>query len=120
MRNGPTSVYRMYDAAGVLLYVGMSADVGERMGAHESKRWWTRVASVRIAHYPTRARAAEVEADAIALECPEYNVHLQDKVWRGDDSEAVRIVPGELGIAAAAASASRRSKARTMTKEPTS
>ena len=70
-----TALYRHYDAAGKLLYVGISEDAGQRLAAHMGVSDWSRqIASITIEHFPTRADALRAEAAAIKLERPTYNV----------------------------------------------
>lgn len=75
----PTALYRAFDAEGALLYVGISFNPLLRVGQHaKSKAWWTEVAKITVAHYPTRAAAAAAERSAIASERPRHNVqHAQ-------------------------------------------
>lgn len=69
----PHSVYRCFDAAGRLLYVGMTACVLRRMQEHRVKDWWPRVASITVKHYPNRRTARNAERLAIVRERPEIN-----------------------------------------------
>lgn len=71
----PTFVYEFRDSSGVLLYVGITLDLGARLRAHgRQKQWWARVANVQAKLYPTRAEAREVETQLIAEADPEFNV----------------------------------------------
>jgi predicted GIY-YIG superfamily endonuclease len=46
------SVYRFYDSDGVLLYVGLSCDLTERLRKHGSEKdWWVEIARVELEHY---------------------------------------------------------------------
>ena len=70
-----TALYRMHDADGALLYVGISTHLGERWAQHEKTQpWWGDVASATVEHYPTRAEALEAELDAIRSERPVHNI----------------------------------------------
>lgn len=72
--NVPTYVYRCYDAAGRLLYVGRSNQPATRITAHRTHAWWgDRIATVRFTVFPNRAKAAEMEGRAIYDECPIAN-----------------------------------------------
>ncbi len=74
MANSTTTLYRMFDTKGRLLYVGISKSPFERLGQHRAgKEWWTEIASVTMTHYPARPDALEAEAAAITAECPIYN-----------------------------------------------
>lgn len=72
------ALYRLYNAAGDLLYVGISLTAAERMGGHRSvQRWWGQVASVQLEPHRTRDAAHAAEIEAIKTEHPRYNIHHQ-------------------------------------------
>jgi predicted GIY-YIG superfamily endonuclease len=72
-RLGPV-VYRCFDSAGRLLYVGASADLTRRLEAHRrSKPWWSEVAEVRSDYHADMEFAFAAEAQAIWREEPIYN-----------------------------------------------
>lgn len=52
-------VYRCYDAAGQLLYVGQSTNVLRRLGQHMTKLWWPEVERIEVTSH-TSAHAANV------------------------------------------------------------
>lgn len=71
-----TALYRLYDAEGRLLYVGISWQPDERLqdhrlGAH--KEWTQLVARRTLAWFDTRIEAAAEEITAIKREKPLYN-----------------------------------------------
>ena|ERR1700683_960621 len=70
-----TSVYRHFNGAGDLLYIGISRNVSWRLMAHERNAgWWRDVRTVTISEpYPTRAEALQAEAAAIEAERPRFN-----------------------------------------------
>lgn len=71
----PNFVYRCYDAAGVLLYVGCSVEPVTRVSSHRINSWWgDRLHSVRYTVFPTREKALEVERRTIFTERPVCNV----------------------------------------------
>jgi predicted GIY-YIG superfamily endonuclease len=71
----PTSVYRLYDATGVLLYVGVSSNLVSRLAAHASeKHWWPQVAKKTVVTYGSRGEALMEEDRAIRTESPVHNV----------------------------------------------
>jgi predicted GIY-YIG superfamily endonuclease len=75
MRNGPTSLYRLHDAQGGLLYVGIAGNPGRRFQEHAgTKAWWGQVRWVHLQHYPTRTEAEAAEITAIRTERPKHNV----------------------------------------------
>jgi hypothetical protein len=75
-------VYRFRDAAGDLLYVGLSQTAMSRFHRHsQQKWWWVQVASIELEHFETRDLAAKAELRAIRQENPRYNVqgHLDPR-----------------------------------------
>lgn len=71
-----TSLYRFFDAAGTLLYVGITNHLPRRLGQHgEDKPWFAQASTVTVEHYPDRAAALTAETAAITGERPVYNVH---------------------------------------------
>ena len=66
-------VYRFMDAAGRLLYVGCSGNLGQRLASHGGKPWFPEVATIAVEHYATRTAALWAEAHAIATESPVHN-----------------------------------------------
>jgi predicted GIY-YIG superfamily endonuclease len=71
----PTKLYRYYDSAGVLLYVGISKNALQRLTEHEAgKSWQENIANVRIETFPDRDAAHTAERRAIAAENPTQNL----------------------------------------------
>lgn len=71
----PTALYRLLDAGGTLLYVGITDNVAHRLRQHaRSKPDWPLVASVAVDMHPDRASAAAAEVRAIKDEAPAWNV----------------------------------------------
>jgi len=71
---GRTAVYRLYDADGVLLYVGIADGVTARWKHHgNAKEWWPQVARKDATWHATRTGALSAEAHAIATEEPVHN-----------------------------------------------
>jgi predicted GIY-YIG superfamily endonuclease len=70
-----TFVYRLYNDANELLYIGMSGRVLSRIENHkQSKPWRHEIATVRAVRFPNRGAARKAEREAIRLENPKYNV----------------------------------------------
>lgn len=68
------SLYRMFDAADALLYVGICAQP-RRLDQHrKDKGWWPDVARISIEHFEERADARAAERQAIVNEAPLFNV----------------------------------------------
>lgn len=71
----PTTLYRLYDAKGGLLYVGIATRWHSRMGQHaHDKPWFHEVKATKLEEYPNRAEALRAEAAAIQAERPVHNV----------------------------------------------
>lgn len=71
----PHALYRFYDDAGHLLYVGITLDPGSRFARHrELKPWWLDVRGVSIEWYDSRAEVLAAETRAIAVERPLHNI----------------------------------------------
>lgn len=74
LRVSETAVYRLYDADGALLYVGVARSPRERLSDHAYRKpWWPQVARKTIEWHPDRETALEAEARAIHTEHPVHN-----------------------------------------------
>lgn len=70
------ALYRLYDAAGTLLYVGISANPEQRWKVHswtKAKPWWPDVARKTVEWHDSPESAALAEHIAIATESPKFN-----------------------------------------------
>jgi hypothetical protein len=84
----PTALYRFFGADDVLLYVGITKDLGTRLKSHNrEKDWFREVSYIRLEHFDSRAEAEQAEILAIRTECPVWNVIYR---VRDMDSEASR------------------------------
>ena len=72
--DAPTSLYRLYDVSGRLLYVGIAFDPEARWRQHRPRRWWKDVASKTVVLYGTRREAEAAESAAIRTEAPLHNI----------------------------------------------
>lgn len=71
---GRTALYHVYDAADLLLYIGISNDFDRRWRQHaEAQPWWAEHRWMRVYWYDTRKEAETAEALAIEAEEPKYN-----------------------------------------------
>lgn len=71
-------VYRCFDAAGRLLYVGCTVELTARKRGHElQSAWWSEVAEIRTEAFSDITKAHIAEARAIRSEQPLYNKHLK-------------------------------------------
>lgn len=72
----PTCLYRHFDHAGVLLYVGISLTAAERLSRHHLESPWFRdVANITLEWHPCRDSALKAERRAIRTERPRFNKH---------------------------------------------
>lgn len=70
-----THLYRHFDDAGKLLYVGISLNAAARLSQHmRAARWKGRIARVEIETHPSRTAALRAEAEAIVAERPPFNI----------------------------------------------
>jgi predicted GIY-YIG superfamily endonuclease len=68
-------LYRLFDARGRLLYVGISLDPDRRVQQHRrTKSWGSAIHLVKTKEYPTIGHAMEAEKQAIENEAPIHNV----------------------------------------------
>ncbi|WP_445520478.1 GIY-YIG nuclease family protein [Streptomyces sp. NEAU-174] len=70
-----TALYRIRNADGELLYVGISAKPPQRWGQHAAdKDWWPEVAGLSIEWFDSKTEALAMEARAIRTERPRHNI----------------------------------------------
>lgn len=69
----PAAVYRLYDEAGTLLYIGSAYDPDIRYRAHREKWWGHEIARRTIKWCASREAAYDEEAAAILDENPKRN-----------------------------------------------
>lgn len=74
-----TALYRLFDKAGDLLYVGITNDPEVRWSYHaRQKTWWPEVNRRAVEWKATRVEAEAAEAEAIGREAPRWNVIRPD------------------------------------------
>jgi predicted GIY-YIG superfamily endonuclease len=99
-----TALYRLYDADGRLLYVGITNNPKQRWRDHEQRySWWLEVADRRLEWHDSRREAFDAETAAMRDEHPMFN--SPDRFGRGrnpsrrpvyDDSVIVQAVAASL------------------------
>lgn len=69
------AIYRLYDSADQLLYVGITEDIKDRFGRHAmTKAWWSSVARKDVTWIVTSwSQALRLEKTIIREEQPKYN-----------------------------------------------
>lgn len=73
-KHRPTSIYRYYDHAGILIYVGITSAGAQRNQQHNAdKAWWGFVHSQQVDHFQSREEALVREADLIRQFTPPFN-----------------------------------------------
>lgn len=76
----PHFVYRCYDAAGDLLYIGCTYNPPQRMHSHSLiSAWFPEVAQVRLLVFPDRRTGFIKEREAIETERPRFNTPRKRK-----------------------------------------
>lgn len=73
MSDDRTALYRFYDTAGDLVYIGMSKNPLRRFGAHVAMEGWRQIAEIKIEWFATRTLALAAERAAIKSEKPAWN-----------------------------------------------
>lgn len=67
-------LYRHYNAAGELLYVGTAICAVRRLSEHSSRApWFAQIATIKIEHFENEAEARSAETRSIHEENPRYN-----------------------------------------------
>lgn len=77
-------LYRMFDAQGVLLYIGKTINFFRRIDNHgRDKAWLKDVVNITCENYDTHRELLTAERSAIRAEKPFYNiVHNRDRSAR--------------------------------------
>lgn len=85
------SVYRHFDKDGLLLYVGCSINIPQRMLKHASfSNWWSRVTTITIERYDSEFTARDAERTAIETEDPEFNKNCRGGATNAEAVESVQ------------------------------
>lgn len=73
-------LYRHFDGSGVLLYVGITSRIGERIRDHKRHScWWLEITRIEIERFASRAELIEAEKAAIRSENPLHNVRNRER-----------------------------------------
>jgi hypothetical protein len=68
------TLYRFYDKHGVLIYVGITCSLNDRIRQHSQYQvWWREVVDAKFEHFDSRAQLEDAELQAIRSERPRYN-----------------------------------------------
>lgn len=87
-------LYRHFDGAGILLYVGVTFRIAKRVQEHaKAALWWSEVATITIERFPSKEAASQAEARAVRTERPKHNKHYAEarNYCLGTDPQAVRL-----------------------------
>lgn len=77
----PTHLYRHFNSAGMLLYVGVSLNYLVRTSQHASTaEWYEEVVNITIEAFQNREAALKAEKKAIKNENPKYNQHHMESL----------------------------------------
>jgi predicted GIY-YIG superfamily endonuclease len=86
-----STVYRLYDAEGALLYIGCSLRFPRRLDDHRrNKAWWPEVSTITIECFGTHDDAMEAEYTAIRTEAPRYNADQSETARKADVTRTQR------------------------------
>jgi predicted GIY-YIG superfamily endonuclease len=92
------AVYRLYDEAGALLYVGSSFDPDRRLADHQRKAWGYLIARRTVEWHPDRDAADATEGRAIEAERPQYN-HVGTPEYAARRRAEYAATPGKWRVA---------------------
>ena len=72
--SAPVALYRQFDAADRLLYIGITNNPKRRLWEHKCRAVWAeQIARVDVVWLRSREEAAQAEREAIAAEAPIFN-----------------------------------------------
>lgn len=75
-----TALYRFFNKDGILLYVGVSMHLINRVNQHgKEKEWFEEIANINIEYFNERIDALDAEEIASKTENPLYNIKLRSK-----------------------------------------
>lgn len=73
-------LYRFYNDADELLYVGITANPSRRLERHRhEKDWWSDVSRIDIEHFTDRHTVLAAERTAIETEKPRHNIRMNER-----------------------------------------
>lgn len=72
-RRQANDVYRFYDVDGVLLYVGLSMHLPDRLSQHRQSSLWLSVSRIEVEHLADRDSASARERELISTLHPLHN-----------------------------------------------
>lgn len=74
VREGRTALYRHFDMAGDLLYIGISLNAIARLAQHrQTSPWFESIARIEVEWFDSRQAAFDAERHAIQTESPAHN-----------------------------------------------
>lgn len=69
-----TALYRHFDRAGMVIYIGIAVDPAKRESAHRCySQWRDKIHRIEVEWFDTRYAAVAAERAAIAAESPKWN-----------------------------------------------
>lgn len=75
-------LYRFFDEAHCLLYVGITTAPANRFQQHAAdKPWWPEVSTITMCRYKNRSELHRAERDAIRTESPKHNTVRYVHSW---------------------------------------
>jgi excinuclease UvrABC nuclease subunit len=88
--------YRHYNAAGELLYVGVTESTGQRYSAHKhASAWFEDIAEIKCDYFDSRRAALVLEAATIVCDAPKYNKAVDTKLLRRPYHDEVKYIPAD-------------------------
>lgn len=84
------TVYRLYDKAGKLLYVGCTSDITTRLVTHRREReWGRRIHRAETESYNTKREALKREGQLVTEMKPEYNIRVSTGESMGEPGAGI-------------------------------
>jgi hypothetical protein len=84
MRQKSHTLYRFWNAADDLLYVGIAGDPCSRWLQHsQDKQWWREVDHITVSHFDSRLAVETAEVLAIRTEQPRHNAQHRPNLPAG-------------------------------------
>jgi len=89
-------LYRHFDEAGELLYVGVTSRLPRRVREHQQHSpWWEKIARIEVKPYPDRQSVLEAERVAIENEKPKFNKRHNLPKRQVKEPEATASISGQ-------------------------
>jgi predicted GIY-YIG superfamily endonuclease len=97
IRTRPHVLYRFFDSADRLLYVGITVRLRERLASHETEKdWYGDIGTIRVEHFASRDAVLAAEKAAIQKEKPLHNIHHNGHRQAASKAQASLLSDGDI------------------------